>query len=463
MSYNCVIRGGTVATADVVRRADIAIADGRVAAVEPVIDGPADVTIDASRQLVLPGGIDVHTHFDTEVGGDGRTADNYESGTRAAAAGGITTILNFAFPAAGQSMLDAVAREEQLAGPQAHIDYGFHPVVVPHVAQGGLGQIAELQQAGFPSIKIFTTIDGFRLADEQILRVLAAAARENVLVAVHAEDDPLASFLIERTRERSPDPGEAARDFEACHPPAAEALSVQHVAAYAGAAGAEVYFVHLSSAAALDALRAARAAGTRAFGETRSAYLFLDNRQHTLGREAAKFICLPPLRSPSDQQALWDGLADRLIDTVASDHTSWMAAEKLGPAGDFARLRPGFAGVQTWFAMLYSEAVGRRGWDLQKFVQVSSANAAKLFGLWPRKASLQPGTDADIVILDPARRVRLTRELMHSRSDYEAHEGYECSGWPTTVLSRGEVVYAGGAIRSQPGRGQLVRRVRSAT
>ncbi|HEY2551009.1 MAG TPA: amidohydrolase family protein [Streptosporangiaceae bacterium] len=462
MSYDCIIRGGTVATADLVRRADVAIADGLVAAVGPVISSEADVTIDASGLVVLPGGIDVHTHFDTEVGDDGRTADDYESGTRAAAAGGITTILNFAFPAAGQSLLGAVAREEQLAGPQAHIDYSFHPVVVPHIADGGLGEIEELRAAGFPSIKIFTTIDGFRLADEQILRVLAAAARGNVLVAVHAEDDPLASFLIERTRERSPAPEEAARDFEACHPPVAEALSVQRVAAYANAADAEVYFVHLSSAAALDALRAAKTAGTVAFGETRSAYLFLDNRQHALGPEAAKFICLPPLRSPLDQEALWDGLAHQLIDTVASDHTSWMAAEKLGPAGDFARLRPGFAGVQTWFAMLYSEAVGRRCWNLQKFVQVSSANAAKLFGLWPRKASLQPGADADLVIFDPSRQVRLTGELMQSRSDYDAHEGYECTGWPVTVISRGDVVYADGAIRSQPGRGQLIRRARTA-
>jgi dihydropyrimidinase len=461
MSYDCVIRGGVAATADHARPADVAIRGGRIAAVEARIDDPAELVIDASDCVVVPGGIDVHTHFDTQVGDDGRTADDYESGTRAAAAGGITTILNFAFPAAGESLLAAVAREEKLAAPQAHVDYSFHPVVVPHVARAGLGELRELPAAGYPSVKIFTTIEDFRLTDEQTLRVLSAAAAQGMVVAVHAEDDALAAFLVSRTRERSPAPEQAAKDFEACHPPAAEALSVHRVAAYAREVGAEVYFVHLSSAAALDALRAARLHGTRAFGETRSAYLFLDNRQHALGREAAKFICLPPLRSRADQEALWTGLAQRDIDTVASDHTSWMAAEKLDPKGDFATLRPGFAGVQTWFGMLYGEGVRRRGWSLERFVSVSSANPAKIFGLWPRKGSLDVGSDADIVVLDPRRSVRLTQQLMQSRSDYEAHEGYQGRGWPVTVLSRGEIVYSDGIVHSQPGRGQRIRRSRT--
>ncbi|MGH3273170.1 MAG: amidohydrolase family protein [Streptosporangiaceae bacterium] len=458
MTFDCVIKGGLVATADRVRPADVAIKGGRIVAVEARIDESAKIVIDASDRVVVPGGIDVHTHFDTQVGSDGRTADDYESGTRAAAAGGITTIINFAFPSAGESLLAAVAREEKLAAPQSHVDYSFHAVVTPDVARAGLREFRDLAAAGYPSVKIFTTIEDFRLTDEQTLTVLSAAARHGILVAVHAEDDALTAFLVSRTRERSPVAAEAAMDFEACHPPAAEALAVHRVAAYAREVGAEVYFVHLSSAAALDALRAARLNGTRAHGETRSAYLFLDNRRHALGAEAAKFICLPPLRSPADQEALWDGLAQADIATVASDHTSWMAAQKLDPQGDFATLRPGFAGVQTWFGMLYGESVRRRGWSLERFVAVSSANPAKIFGLWPRKGSLDVGSDADIVVLDPRRDVRLTRELMQSRSDYEAHEGYEGRGWPVTVLSRGELVYSDDTVRSHPGRGQRLHR-----
>jgi len=461
MTYDCVIKGGVAATTDFARPADVAVHGGRVAAVEAGIDDNAGLVIDASGCLVIPGGIDVHTHFDTQIGDDGRTADDYESGTRAAAAGGITTILNFAFPAAGESLLAAVAREEKLAGPQAHVDYGFHPVVVPHVAETGLHELRELPAVGCPSVKIFTTIEEFRLSDKQILHVLSTAASHGILVAVHAEDDALAAFLVSRTRGRSPVPDEAARDFEACHPPVAEALSVHRVAAYAHEVSAEVYFVHLSSAAAVDALRAAHLNGTRALGETRSAYLFLDNRRHALGREATKYICLPPLRSRADQEALWTGLENGDLVTVASDHTSWMAEEKMDPGLDFATLKPGFAGVQTWLGMLYSEGVRRRGWSLQHFVSVSSANPAKIFGLWPRKGSLDVGADADIVILDPERTVRLTRQMMQSRSDYEALEGHQALGWPTTVLSRGEVIYSDGAVCSTPGRGQLLRRSRS--
>jgi dihydropyrimidinase len=462
MTYDCVIKGGVTATADLARPADIAVRGGRIAAVETRIDDNAGLVIDASGCVVIPGGIDVHTHFDTEVGDDGRTADDYESGTRAAAAGGITTILNFAFPGAGESLLAAVAREAKLASFQAHVDYGFHPVVVPHVVETGLHELRELPAVGYPSVKIFTTIDDFRLTDEQILQVLSTAAPHGILVAVHAEDDPLSAFLVSRTRARSPVRDEAARDFEACHPPVAEALSVYRVAAYAHQVGAEVYFVHLSSAAAVDALRTARLNGTRALGETRSAYLFLDNHQHNLGREATKFICLPPLRSRADQEALWTGLEKGDLATVASDHTSWMAAEKTDPRRDFATLKPGFAGVQTWLGMLYSEGVRQRGWSLEHFVSVSSANPAKIFGLWPRKGDLNIGADADIVVLDPARSVRLTREMMQSRSDYEALEGHRAIGWPTTVLSRGEVIYSDGAVCSTPGRGQLIRRSRSA-
>ena len=170
---------------------------------------------------------------------------------------------------------------------------------------------------------------------------------------------------------------------------------------------------------------------------------------------------MSPLRSRADQEALWTGLENGDLVTVASDHTSWMAEEKMDPGLDFATLKPGFAGVQTWLGMLYSEGVRRRGWSLQHFVSVSSANPAKIFGLWPRKGSLDVGADADIVILDPERTVRLTRQMMQSRSDYEALEGHQALGWPTTVLSRGEVIYSDGAVCSTPGRGQLLRRSRS--
>lgn len=465
MPFDCAIRNGLVVTESAAVHADIGIRDGKIDEVVPRLSGSAEVELDATGQLVVPGAIDVHTHFATVMGDLGMTADDYESGTRAAAAGGVTTIINYAFQEPGRSLSDAVEREIALARRHAHIDYGFHPVIVDLEATRGLRELRELVAAGFTSVKIFTSVEGYRLTDHEILHVLTAARDSEALVTVHADDDGLVNYLQDRRRNSGvPAPEQAAEDFRQCHPPEAEALAVEHVSAYARIVGWPVYFVHLSSAAALDALQRARAAGTQAFGETRPAYLFLDESRYSLpGGEAAKYVCIPPLRALRDRERLWAALSDGSIQTIASDHTSWMARQKMDPARAFTDIPAGFPSVQTWPGMLFSEGVAKNKLTLQRFVQLSSANPARLFGLWPRKGTIAVGSDADLTVIDPELDVVLSPSWLQSNADYDPYAGYGSHGWPSLTLAGGEVVYADGKIRSSPGRGRLLRRQHALT
>jgi dihydropyrimidinase len=457
--FDSAVRNGLVATDSAVVRADVGIRDGKIDAVAPRLAEPAELELDATSQYVVPGAIDVHTHFATVMGDLGMTADDYQSGTRAAAAGGVTTIINYAFQEPGRSLSDAVERETALARRQAHVDYGFHPVIVDLTATPDLRELQDLVAAGFTSVKIFTSVDGYRLTDREILHVLAAARDSEALVTVHADDDGLVCYLQDRRRAAGAPPDRAAEDFRLCHPPEAEALAVEHVAAYARIVGWPVYFVHLSSAAGMGALRRARAAGTQAFGETRPAYLFLDESRYSLpGREPAKYVCIPPLRSLRDQEVLWAALSDGSIQTIASDHTSWMARQKMDPARTFADIPAGFPSVQTWPGMLFSEGVAKERLTLQQFVRLSSANPARLFGLWPRKGTIAVGSDADLTVIDPELNVVLSPDWLQSSADYDPYAGYASRGWPRLTLARGELVYADGEIRSRPGRGRLLRR-----
>jgi dihydropyrimidinase len=458
-TYDTVIRGGRLVTPDGSFIGDIAVKDGKIAAIGTLGDFKAETEIDATGRAVVPGGIDCHTHFDTEAGDLGRTADDYESGTRAAAAGGITTIINYAFPDQGNTLLDIVEREGRLAERQAHIDYSFHPVITPLLGGDVEADLRLLVQAGFPSVKVFNGSQ-FRISDLEILRVLAAAADAGVLVAVHPEDEALTEYLIQRRRQAGPlDPDRAAEDFQACHPPSTESAAVAQIGAYARELGASVYFVHLSCAEAVEALEYVKRCGTKAYGETRPAYLFLDRSKYGLPeREGAKFACLPPLRDVADQEALWQALNDETVSTVASDHTSWMAAQKKDPGRDFANLVAGFASVQTWYGMLYAEGVAKERISLERFVEISSTNPAKIFGLFPAKGVLAVGADADIVILDPTIDVTLEQAAMQSRSDYDPYVGFTGRGWPVVVMSRGEILLQEGELTTSPGRGRLVHR-----
>lgn len=460
-----VVRNGTVVTRERTLLADVAIKSGQIARVARQITGRSAAEIDAEGCYVVPGGVDAHTHFGNKtVLDEHETADDWESGSRAAAAGGVTTVVNYVFQPPGTSLHATVSTELQRANEQSVIDYSVHPVITDVRDGASLAEIRALADDGITSVKVFTGPAGIALTDADLIAVLSSAASAAALVAVHPEDIGLSSFLRQRAEAHDQADGSAEhaiRAWRASYPAAVEALAVERVAGYAREVGAGVYFVHISSADALQAVVDARKRGSYVFCETRPAYLFLDDsRYETTTDEAALAVCLPPLRGKEEQPALWDGLRLGHIHTVGSDHTARMAEEKLAAARGHRPVPAGFGGVQTSFPLLFGAGVLDGRMSIQDFARVSAVNPSKLFGLWPRKGRIAPGSDADLVLLDPRRPVTVEKSMLESRSDFDVYSGLNARGWPVATISRGELIWHDGAVTAAPSRGRLVRRDR---
>jgi dihydropyrimidinase len=451
--FDLVVRGGTIVTAEDQRCADVGIVDGRIARLG--VDLPRGrEEVDARELLVLPGGVDVHTHLDVDVGGM-TTVDDFDSGTAAAACGGVTTICDYAWQRPGQTLAEAIETWQAKAAGRAHIDYAFH-LVLSEATPERLAEVPEIVRAGYPSFKVFM-ISEFTIGDAGFLRLLEVAGREGAVVNVHAENgamlDHAASALL-RAGRRDP------RHFAASRPAAAEADATRRALAYAAMVGAEVYIVHLSCRGALEAVQEARARGQRAWAETRPIYLGLtEGRYAQGGLEAAKVVGAPPLRPAEDQAALWEGLRRGDLQTIGSDNTSWSATQKAAGLDDFTRVPYGVPGLETEMRVIYSEGVVRGRISVHTFVSAFSTMPAKIFGLYPRKGTVTVGSDADLVLFDPRGTERIDGHRLHSRSGYDPFDGLEVRGIPALTLSRGEIIARNGKLQSHPGRGRhLLRR-----
>ena len=452
MELDLVVRNGTVATATGSFPADVGVRDGRVVAIGDALPAGAS-EIDAEHLLVLPGGIDPHTHLDVAVG-DVTTADDFESGTAAAARGGITTIVDYAWQTPGRSIADGIAAWEAKAAAKAHIDYGFH-VVLGEATDAVLAELPAAVAAGFPSIKLFM-INEFAFDDRQRLRVLAAATAAGMLVCVHAENgDLIDAKADEMAAAGRLDP----RFFAESRPVLAEAEATRRIVDYAGFTGAEIYVVHVSCAEALAAITAGRARGVRAWAETRPIYLALTDERYAVGGvEAAKVIGAPPLRSAADREALWRGLASGEIQAIGSDNTSWTVAQKAVGAHDFRRVPYGVPGLETEMRVVFSEGVSKGRISLETFVGAFSTNAARIFGL-PGKGTIEVGSD--FVVFDPKATERISMANLVSRTGYDPFEGQQITGRPVMTISRGELIARDGELLSAPGRGRMLRRFRA--
>ena len=457
MSHELVVRGGTVVTASESVRADVGVDGGRVTALAPSL--PAGRReIDAAGLLVLPGGVDVHTHLDAEVGGM-RSIDDFESGTAAAACGGVTTICDYAWQARGQSLTAALEAWKTKAVGRAHVDYGFH-VIVSDASDRTLAEIPRLVDLGYPSLKVFM-INEFGIGDQAIMRVLDAARKVDVVVNVHAENGDMLDHCTRNllaAGQRDP------RYYAASRPTIAEAEATRRAIDYAALVDAEIYIVHLSCADALEAVSAARRRGVRVWAETRPIYLALTEERYAVGgAEAAKFVGAPPLRTARDQAALWEGLRSGDIQAIGSDNTSWTVEQKATGAEDFTRVPYGVPGLETEMPVIYSEGVGHDRISLQTFVAAFSTNPARIFGLYPQKGTIAVGSDADMVLFDPAGRGVVDERQLHSRAGYDPFNGFALRGMPVLTLSRGDVVARRGRLESEAGRGRHLLRRRAST
>jgi dihydropyrimidinase len=458
-AFDCVIRGGRVATAVDQFDADLGIKDGTIAAIGRSLPG-GTAEIDARNRLVLPGGIDPHAHIAQVSGAGMLNADTFESATVSAAFGGTTTVIPFAIQHKGMDLAAAVADYMALARAGAVIDYTFHMIVADPSERTLKQQIPALVAQGHSTIKVFMTYDLIRIDDEQLLDIMTAARRTQALMCVHAENHGMIAWMTRRLIEK----GYTEPKFHAAsHPRACEADAINRVAAFSEFLDQPVMIFHISTAEGVDAVRQARGRGAKLFAETCPQYLFLTaNDLDRPGMDGVKWICSPPMRTEADQEAIWQGLERGDIALVSSDHAPFAfdGTGKLmaGAAPAFNQIPNGLPGIEARLPLLFDAMVSKGRLGLCKFVEVTATAPAEIYNLHPRKGAIAVGADADLVIWDAQRRVTLADGMLHDRAGYTPYAGRTVTGWPETVMRRGEVIVQGGQLRAKPGSGTWLPR-----
>lgn len=455
-----VVRNALLATAADTVRCDIGVRGGRVVMLGDRLPA-AGREIDAAGRVVTPGGVDAHCHLDQPMAPPARMADDFDSGTRAAACGGTTTVIPFAAQEKGHSLRAAVADYHRRADGRAHVDYAFHLIVSdpsPNVLAEELpGLIAE----GYTSFKIYMTYDDLKLDDGQILDVLAVARRHGAMAMIHAENSDCIAWLTRRLEAA----GRTAPRYHAMSRPMLVEREATHRAiALAELVDVPVLIVHVSGREAVEQIRWARAHGLNVFAETCPQYLFLtaDDLGIDDSYAGAKCVCSPPPRDKANQEVIWNGLADGLFTVFSSDHAPFRydAPEGKKPGGRevaFNHIPNGIPGLETRMPLLYSEGVLGGRITVNRFVELTATQPAKAYGLHPRKGTIAVGSDADLVIWDE-REVVVRNDRLHHCVDYTPYEGMRLKAWPGMTISRGEVVWDGTDFHPRPGRGQFLRR-----
>ncbi|HEY7035320.1 MAG TPA: dihydropyrimidinase [Thermomicrobiales bacterium] len=452
-SFDLVIRNGTVVTADGSFSADVGIRGESIGQLGGAMTGARE--IDASGKLVMPGGIDAHVHLTPteDMLAGPRWCDDFASGTRAAAAGGVTTVGNMTFPRGRETLVEAIEREAAEAARDAIVDVILHPVLTDPTTQP-LSDIPGLAAAGHTSLKYFMSFGGFTVDPTPYLAAMRLAREAGMITLIHCEDAAMMTYACERLLAEGLS---GIEHYPKSRPIAAEVSATARAVEFAGLTGAPTYIVHLSCSGALHEVRRGRQRHPALWIETRPLYLYLTEERFA-EPDGAKYVGQPPLRTADDVAAIWRGLAAGEVDTVCTDHAAWRYADKVVPGMTVATVRPGVADLETLMPMLYSEGVVKGRITPQRFVAVTATNAAKLFGLFPRKGTIAVGADADLVIWD-SNQTKLVRAAdFQSNADYSPYEGWEVTGWPATTISRGEIVFDDGRILGKLGRGRLPRR-----
>ncbi len=459
LEYDLIIKGGTVATASDAFASDSGVKDGRIVALAENLEGATHV-VDAAGKLVLPGGIESHCHIEQESASGGMTSDDYYSGSVSAAFGGNTTFIPFAAQHRGQTIADVLNLYHDRAGPKSVIDYSYHLIVTDPTERVLKEELPQAFEAGITSFKVFMTYDKMIVTDEMMLDILVTAKEHGALTMVHAENNAMIKWMVGRLIERGYD---AARYHAVSHPAAAEIEAINRGVRLASFVDAPLLIVHVSTDEGANIVARARLEGQKIFGETCPQYLCLTAQDlDRPGAEGVKYCCSPPLRDEATQTALWRHLQAGTFQLFSSDHAPYRFDEtgKLssGPNPPFNKVANGMPGIELRAPLLFSEGVRKGRISLNTFVALTSTNAAKMFGLHPRKGTIAIGADADLAIWDPDLTRTVSAAGMHDNMDYTPFEGVQLQGWPVTMISRGEVIVEGGELKAERGRGQFLKR-----
>ncbi len=451
-----IIRHGQVVNADGSLHADVLIEGSRIVEVAPNLDVPCDRAFDASGRLVIPGGIDAHTHLDLRLSEEVRTSDDFATGTVAAAIGGTTCVIDYATQAHGGTLAAALDDWHARAGGRAAIDYGFH-MSICDLSGDAEREMAAMVERGVTSFKVFMAYPGrLMLEDADLARVMRRAADLGALVCMHAEDGHAIETLVAEARARG---DLAPRAHARTRPPHLETVAVERAIALAEQTGARLLVVHVSAAESARAIGEARRRGVRVHGETCPQYLLLaEERYEEPGFGGAKYVMSPPLRAAAHGARLWDALAQDALSTVGTDHCPFWWKDKERGRDDFTRIPNGAPGIEHRMSLLFGAGVREGRLSVNQWVEVTSSAPARVFGLQPRKGRIAPGADADVVIWDPRTRRTIGAASHHMRVDYDIYEGLEVTGAPEAVFLRGELIVDEGEFVGRPGAGQFVPR-----
>lgn len=455
--FDLTIRNGRISTASDTFEADIGVMRGQVVAIGKNLP-PGRKDIDALGQCVLPGGIDSHCHVDEQSPFGMAVVDDFESATISAAFGGTTTIIPFAAQHRGMRLPEVIRDYHEKARPRAVIDYAMHLIVTDPDEQTLNTHLPQAIRDGITSFKIYMTYDALKVSDEQILDILLLASEQGALVMIHAENHDMIRWL---TRKLIANGHTSPKFHGVAHDPLAESEATHRAIALARLIDVPILIVHVAGKEALQVIHSAQTLGANILAESCPQYLFLTETDlDRAGLEGAKYCCSPPPRDPASQQAVWQSMLDGTVQIYSSDHAPYRfdTTGKL-PKGDqtrFDELANGLPGLELRMPLLFSEGVLTGRMSIERFVALTATNHAQTYGLYPRKGTIAVGCDADIAIWDPKQKRTIRAADLHDRTGYTPYEGMNITGWPTTVISRGEVIIDQGTFSASLGRGQFL-------
>jgi dihydropyrimidinase len=461
MGYDLVIANGTVISPEGSRAADVAVRGETIAAVGPGLAAEGKTVVDASGKYVIPGGIDVHVHLELPFCGT-TSSDDWESGTRAAARGGVTTVIDFAIPYGTESLEDAFNNWSEKARPKACVDYCFHIAITNWDRHGP--EMAKMVSKGCPTFKEFMIYasEGWQSDDRAIFNTLERCKELGAMLLVHAESSRVLDELIARHHTPELMARLGAKLHAITRPDFIEAEAIQRAIAWAEVTGGRLYIVHMSTAKGADLVKAARARGVDVYAETCAQYLVLDDSVFG-GPDGHLFACCPQVKTVKDQERLWKGLIDGEVCVVSTDTCTFTRDQKARWEGDWTRIPMGLPGLETLLPIVYTRGVKSGRLSLEKMVEKCSTNPAKLMGLYPRKGTITPGSDADLVVIDPEKTIKVDHAAMETNADWSPYQGWPLAGFAETTYCRGRKVVENYRCVGERGWGRWLAREKAGT